>query len=67
MPNSTNHGGKRAGAGRPKGSTTENKKVYKTFSVSCLDSEYETVKAKAESKGKTISRYLIEMALNSNM
>lgn len=65
MPEVSAHGGKRAGAGRPKGSTKEIKKVYKTFSVSCLDSEYEELKAKAELEGKTISRYLIDLALNS--
>ena len=57
------HGGKREGAGRPKGSTKENKKVYKTFSVSCLEHELELIKSNAEKQGKTPSRYLVDLAL----
>lgn len=57
------HGGKREGAGRPKGTTKENKKVYKTFSVSCLEHELALIKNNAEKQGKTPSRYLVDLAL----
>lgn len=57
------HGGKREGAGRPKGTTKENKKVYKTFSVSCLKNELALIKSNAEKQNKTLSRYLVDLAL----
>lgn len=57
------HGGKREGAGRPKGTTKENKKVYKTFSVSCLENELAQIKINAEKQNKTLSRYLVDLAL----
>lgn len=57
------HGGKREGAGRPKGTTKENKKVYKTFSVSCLENELAQIKSNAEKQNKTLSRYLVDLAL----
>lgn len=57
------HGGRREGAGRPKGTTKENRKVYKTFSVSCLENELALIKSNAEKQGKTPSRYLIDLAL----
>lgn len=56
-------GGKREGAGRPKGTTKENKKIYKTFSVSCLEDELELIKTNGKNQGKTLSRYLIDLAL----
>lgn len=56
------HGGKREGAGRPKGTTKENKKVYKTFSVSCLENELALIKSNAEKQNKTLSRYLVDLA-----
>lgn len=59
------HGGKREGAGRPKGSVKKNKKIYKTFSVSCLEEEYFSIKQNAEKNKKTISRYLIDLALSN--
>ena len=58
------HGGKREGAGRPKGTTKENKKIYKTFSVSCLESEFILIKENAKKKGKTPSRYLVDLVLS---
>lgn len=57
------HGGKREGAGRPKGTTKKNKKVYKTFSVSCLENELAQIKSNAEKQNKTLSRYLVDLAL----
>lgn len=64
MSEALTHGGKREGAGRPKGTTKENRKTYKTFSVSCLDEDFALIKQQAESCGKTISKYLIELAMN---
>ena len=58
--------GKREGAGRPKGTTKENKKVYKTFSVSCLEHELALIKSNAEKQGKTPSRYLVDLALKDD-
>ena len=43
--------------------TKENKKVYKTFSVSCLEHELALIKSNAEKQGKTPSRYLVDLAL----
>ena len=43
--------------------TKENKKVYKTFSVSCLEHELALIKNNAEKQGKTPSRYLVDLAL----
>ena len=54
--------------GRPKGSTKEGAtgrlKQYKTFSVSCLPSEYERIRKKAEEQNKTISRLLVEAVID---
>ena len=57
-------GGYREGSGRPKKSLEE-KTIYKNFTVSCLPEEYEAVKALATKEGKTLSRYLIDLALNN--
>lgn len=53
---------------RPAGS--KNKKpaegrkiIYKTFSISALPEEAEQLKALAEKSGKTLSRFLVELAL----
>ncbi len=54
-----NSGGKRPGAGRPKSSDP-----VKKFSVASKLSEYEAIKQKAENAGQSISRYLIDCALN---
>lgn len=56
-------GGKRAGAGRPVGTKTGRNVEYKTISISALPEEVETIKAHAAKAGKTVSRYLVELAL----
>ena len=54
--------------GRPKGSfkegATGRRKVYKNFTVSCLPSEYDSIKQMAEEKDKTISRLLVDSVLD---
>ena len=57
-------GGKREGAGRPAGTKTGRTVVYKTISISALPEEIAAIKLAAEKAGKTVSRYLVELALN---
>lgn len=57
-------GGKREGAGRPAGTTRGRTVEYKTISISALPEEVETIKAAAAKHGKTVSRYLVELALS---
>lgn len=56
-------GGKREGAGRPAGTKTGRTVEYKTISISALPEEVETIKSLAGKAGKTVSRYLVELAL----
>lgn len=58
-------GGKREGAGRPKGSTKETHKPFKHLSIHCSPEEVEMIKAKAEKAGKPVGRYLIDLAKNN--
>jgi len=51
-------GGKREGAGRPKGNDP-----IKKFSMSAHLSEYLLIKENAQKEGKSISRYLIDLAI----
>lgn len=64
MTEKNNHGGFRAGAGRKKGSTTNNT-GYKNgrIVISCLKSEEELIKQKAAESGKTLSRYILDILL----
>ncbi len=55
------HGGKRKGAGRPKGNDGTKK-----FSVSARMSEYAIIEKAAADEGKSISRYLVELALQKS-
>ena len=57
-------GGKREGAGRPAGTKTGRTVEYKTISISALPEEIAAIKLAAEKAGKTVSRYLVELALN---
>ena len=57
-------GGKREGAGRPAGTKTGRTVEYKTISISALPEEIAAIKFAAEKAGKTVSRYLVELALN---
>ena len=60
------HGGKREGAGRPKGTTKTEHKKYKNITVSVLEADYEIIKKLAEKENKTISRFLVGLALEKN-
>lgn len=51
-------GGAREGAGRPKSDDPTKK-----FSMSSKMSEYEIIEKAAKKAGKTISRYLVDLAL----
>ena len=57
-------GGKREGAGRPAGTKTGRTVEYKTISISALPEEIAAIKMAAEKAGKTVSSYLVELALN---
>lgn len=58
-------GGKREGAGRPVGTTRGHTVEYKTVSISALPQEVERIKELARESGKTVSRYLVDLALSS--
>ena len=63
-------GGKRAGAGRPKGSLNKKpaagrKTVFASTTISGSPEEIAAVKEKAAAAGKSVSRFLIELALNA--
>lgn len=57
-------GGKREGAGRPAGTAKGRTVEYKTISISALPEEIEVIKVAAAKAGKTVSRYLVELALS---
>ncbi|WP_288583630.1 hypothetical protein [uncultured Treponema sp.] len=59
------HGGARAGAGRKKGSTTNNT-GYKTgrIVISCLESEEALIKQMAKEQNKTVSQFIIDLVKN---
>ncbi len=60
-------GGARPGAGRPKGSFKSGvpgrKTLFRSFTVSSYPEEYEEIKSKAAEAGKSVSRFLIDLAL----
>lgn len=60
------HGGKREGAGRPKGTTKAEHKKYKNITVSLLPEDYETIKNLAEKENKTISKFLVGLAIKKD-
>ncbi len=53
-------GGARTGAGRPR-----NADPTKKFSMAAHESEYAIIKAAAKKAGKTVSRYLVDLALEA--
>lgn len=63
-----NWGGKRAGQGRPKGTTGAYKEVTKNFQVAVrlTESEKKELEERAEAEGLTVSKY-IHMLLFSNV
>ena len=56
-------GGKRAGSGRK---PVENKKIYKTISISGLPEEIDIVKKMATDSQKTVSRFILDKILNNS-
>lgn len=75
MSAETNRRGRRKGwsergenGGRPKGSRNaapkKERKQFKTFSISCSEQEYETIKALALRNGLTVSRLLVGAVIN---
>lgn len=66
MENKIQHGGARIGAGRKKGSTTNNT-GYKSgrIVISCLESEEMAIKQKAKEQNKTVSRLIIDSVLKN--
>lgn len=66
MEDKIQHGGARAGAGRKKGSTTNNT-GYKSgrIVVSCLESEEKAIKQIAKEQNKTVSRLIIDSVLKN--
>ncbi len=66
MEKTTQHGGARAGAGRKKGSTTNNT-GYKNgrIVISCLESEEMAIRQKAKEQNKTVSRLIIDSVLKN--
>lgn len=60
------HGGKRAGAGRPKGSTSTGALKTGRIVISCLQSDVELVKSLAQKQNKTVSAYLIDLVKMQN-
>ena len=58
-------GGKREGAGRPVGTKRGRTVEYKTISISARPEEVEAIREAARIAGKTVSRYLVELALSA--
>ncbi len=61
-------GGKRAGAGRPKGAPNKGtelgrKTLFKSTTISGAPSEIDALKELAEKNGKSLSRFIIETLL----
>ncbi len=56
-------GGKRPGAGRPKGSCTGIKHPYKKVTLAFAEEDYIAMKRLAEKSGKTFSRFVADKVL----
>ena len=56
-------GGKRPGAGRPKGSVKGNLRKYKSVSLALLEEDYEAMKKLADASGKSFSRFVADRIL----
>lgn len=57
-------GGKRKGAGRPKGSTSGIKHPYTKISVCFLEEDAIAIKHEAKKQGLTVSKFLADKALD---
>ena len=56
-------GGKRSGAGRPKGTTRGITRVYKKVNLAFLEEDYEAMKKLADESGKSFSRFIADKVL----
>lgn len=56
-------GGKRPGAGRPKGTTRGITRHYKKVNLAFLEEDYEMMRSLADASGKTLSRYIVDVVL----
>ena len=57
-------GGKRKGAGRPKGTTRGTQRPYKHMSVCFLEEDAAAIKEAAAKAGLTVSKFLADKALD---
>ena len=56
-------GGKRPGAGRPKGSVKGRTRIYKKINLAFLEEDYEAMKKLADESGKSFSRFIADKVL----
>ncbi len=63
MEEAKKHGGKRPGAGRPKGTTRGITRVYKKVNLSFLEEDYEAMRKLAEESGKSFSKFIVDKVL----
>ena len=56
-------GGKRPGAGRPKGTATGIKHPYKKVNLAFAEEDYEAMRKLADSSGKSFSRFIADRVL----
>ena len=56
-------GGKRPGAGRPKGTATGRTRIYRKVNLSFLEDDYDAMRKLAENSGKSFSRFIADSVL----
>ena len=56
-------GGKRSGAGRPKGTSTGRTRIYKKVNLAFLEEDYKAMRKLAEGSGKSFSRFIADSVL----
>lgn len=56
-------GGKRPGAGRPKGTATGRTRIYRKVNLSFLEEDYDAMRKLAEDSGKSFSRFIADSVL----
>lgn len=64
MTSKNKHGGAREGAGRKKGSHNAGERKDKRVVLVCTQTEYDTIKEKASAQGKTVTKFLLDLALD---
>lgn len=57
-------GGRRPGAGRPKGTKKGITRVYKKINLAFLEEDYEAMKRLADESGKSFSRFIADKVLD---